>query len=77
MRPLPPDVLLLLFERFELPPERPELGRFELRLREEAEPPEGAALDDERRRVRDPLVVPPPDRRLVPAVGGREFRFVC
>ena len=40
MRPSPPDVLLLLFERFELPPERPELGRFELRLREEAEPPE-------------------------------------
>ncbi len=53
------------------------LGRFELRLREGAEPREGAALDDERRRVRDPLVVPPPDRRLVPAVGGREFRFVC
>jgi hypothetical protein len=68
-------VLSLLLGRFELP----ELGRVELRLRDDAEPCEEAVLDDERRRALppDPFGLLPPDCVLVAAVDGREFLFVC
>jgi hypothetical protein len=75
VRLLPPAVLLLLLERFELPG----LGRFELRLRDAAERREEPVFDDDLRRALPlgPFALPAPDREPVPAVDGREFLFVC